>query len=90
MEVGVLPERCEDMSRYVATYRCPLCGTHLKYGDAVECPEQMLAEILAKVVRNQQFIGSGMYVAPLYIPHKCSNGNAGLAQFVGLTKEGGL
>ena len=74
--------------RYMATYKCPLCGTILKYGNAVELPEPMLPEVLAKVVRNQQMIGSAAYIAPMYIPHRCKDGNAGLAQFVGLTKEG--
>ncbi len=74
--------------RYYATYKCPLCGTILKYGNAVELPEQMLPEVLAKFVQNQQLIGTAHYLAPMFIPHRCKDGNAGLAHFIGLTKEG--
>lgn len=72
---------------YRATYKCPLCGAIIKYGNPTECKESQLPDLLARVVKNQQFIGTTFYTAPLSIPHKCNDGNAGLAQFIGFVKE---
>ena len=73
--------------KYYAAYKCPLCGTMLRYGEAHEVPEQQLPELLGKVIQNQQFFGHPtLYTAPMHIPHKCPNGDAGLATFVGFKK----
>lgn len=75
------------MGEYYAIYKCPMCFKELRITEnPVEMEENMLPELLAKVVTNQQFIGSQLYQAPLYIQHKCGNGDGGLAQFVGFRK----
>lgn len=72
------------MSKYYVTYKCPLCGTLLCYGEPEEIPYDKLPELLAKVIRNQQFAGNPyLYQAPMHIPHRCKDGSAGLATFAG-------
>lgn len=69
---------------YRATYRCPLCNTLFWYGNCVDIPESHLPDLLGKFVANQRFAGNPyLYEAPLYIPHKCRDGSAGLAHFAG-------
>ena len=72
--------------KYFAAYKCPMCSTHLMYGDPKEMKEEDLPELLAKVVKEQKLLGTGLYRAPMHIPHRCSNGSAGLAQFIGFRK----
>ena len=74
--------------KYHAVYKCPLCGKLLKLGDSVEIPYDELPNILGSIVKNQQFAGNPyLHKAPMYIPCKCDNGNAGLAQFAGFMKD---
>lgn len=74
--------------KYWAVYKCPLCGKLSRLGDSVELPYDKLPEILASVIKNQQFLGHPLlYRAPLHIPCKCDNGNAGLAQFAGFMQD---
>lgn len=74
------------MAKYQVLYICPLCNTWLKYGDPVEMNKEQATEMIAKVLRDQQFIGSQFYRAPMLIPHRCSNGDMGAAYFSGLRK----
>lgn len=40
--------------------------------------------MLGKVIQNQRFSSNPyLYEAPFYMPHKCGDGNGGLAQFAG-------
>ena len=71
------------MKNYHATYKCPLCGTLILYGEARPVPYDKLPELCAKVVKNQQFIGTMLYQAPMHIPHKCADGSCGMAYFAG-------
>lgn len=73
--------------KYVAAYKCPLCNTVIKLTSAIEFEEDKLPALLASVVKNQQMIGTSLHIAPMYIPHRCKEGNAGLAQFGGFIKE---
>ena len=74
----------QDMSKYYAVYKCPLCGNILKYGESIEIPYDELPNLLGLVIRNQKFAGNPyLYQAPMHIPHKCRDGSAGLAQFAG-------
>lgn len=72
------------MAKYRAAYKCPICGTMVCIGNPVEIPYNELPKLLGEVVRNQQFAGNScLYQAPIHTVHKCSDGNAGLAQFAG-------
>lgn len=74
----------QDMSKYCAVYKCPLCGNILKCGESIEIPYDELPNLLGLVIRNQKFAGNPyLYQAPMHIPHKCRDGSAGLAQFAG-------
>ena len=74
--------------KYTLIYKCPLCNQLIKYGKAVDVPYDMLPEVLAAFVLNQQFAGHPiLHKAPMHIPHKCKNGGAGLAFFAGLLPE---
>ncbi len=76
------------MGSYYATYKCPLCGTIIRCGNPADVPQDKLPEILGMVVRNQMMQGNpALHQAPMYIPHKCKDGNAGLAVFAGFTQE---
>lgn len=76
--------------KYWAVYKCPLCGKLLRIGDSVEIPYNELLSILGKVMQNQTFINNPyLYKSPMYIPCKCDNGNAGLAQFAGFMQDNG-
>lgn len=70
--------------KYAAIYICPLCGTKMVYGKPQEVPYNSLPELCARVVQNQMFMGNpALYQAPMYVPHRCKNGAAGLARFSG-------
>ena len=81
-------ERTMAMGSYYVTYKCPLCGTIIRCGNPADVPQDKLPEILGMVVRNQMMQGNpALHQAPMYIPHKCKDGNAGLAVFAGFTQE---
>ena len=75
---------------YFAIYRCQMCGKEFRTS---ENPMQMehndIPALLASVLKHQQFIGTPMYQASLYLPHKCENGDGGVAQLIGFRKVGG-
>lgn len=73
--------------KYYAVYKCPLCGTLMATPKAIELEYDDLPKLLGKIVRNQQFAGHPvLHEAPMHLPHKCADGNAGLAQFAGFIK----
>lgn len=75
------------MAKYLAVYKCPLCGTLLYTANPQEVPYDKLPELCVKIVKNQQFAGNPyLYKAEMHIPHKCSDGNCGLAVFAGFKK----
>ena len=74
--------------KYWAVYKRQLCGKLYKIGDSIEVPYDKLPELLGKVVQNQLFAGNPyLHKAQMYIPCKCDNGNAGLAQFAGFMQD---
>lgn len=74
--------------KYAATYKCQLCDRLIQYGEAKEIPYEELPELCAKVIKNQMFAGNQyLYHAPMQIPHKCKNGNGGMAYFAGFLKS---
>lgn len=74
--------------KYWAVYKCPLCGKLSRLSDSVEIPYDELPNLLAHVIKNQTFINNPyLYQAPMHIPCKCNDGNAGLAQFAGFVKD---
>lgn len=75
------------MGKYYAIYKCLMCNKEMRSSDQpIDMEENMIPSLLGKVVVNQQFLGSLLYDAPLYIPHKCYNGDGGLAQLIGFRK----
>lgn len=75
------------MARYKAVYKCPLCGALISDGKTQEVNYNDLPRLLGKVIQNQQFAGNlYLYEALMYLPCKCSNGDAGLAAFAGFVK----
>lgn len=72
------------MSLYRAIYKCPLCGRSLTTGKPTEIPTEKLPDLLAAVVKSQQFASNPyLNTPPMQIPHQCQDGSAGLAQFAG-------
>lgn len=74
------------MAKYEVRYRCQMCGQEFRQGNPTEVPDDHIPRLLARVVTNQQFIGTPLYQAPQYIPHKCPDGSGGLAAFIGFKK----
>ena len=74
------------MAKYIAVYKCPLCGAAVQYGNPRQVPYDMLPDLCLQVVKNQRFIGTMLYEAPMHIPHKCSDGSCGMAHFAGFMK----
>lgn len=74
--------------KYFAAYKCQLCGKVVMYGEPAELPDDNAAHQLV-----QQFIGiqknqSNPFVKkpPMYVPHRCKDGSAGIAMFSGFAK----
>ena len=76
------------MAKYIAVFNCPLCGERLAPGSPAEIPPDKLPSLLGRVVANQQFLGTSLNNTPMHLPHKCKDGNAGLAYFAGFVKIG--
>lgn len=74
------------MAKYQAAYKCPLCGRLFRWGDPVEIPYNKLPELLAMVIKNQRFVGTQFYTAPMQLPCNCPDGSAGMAHFAGFRK----
>ena len=73
--------------KYIAVYKCQLCGTLIQYGEPQEMPYEALPEICAQVINNQLFAGNPyLHTAHMQIPHKCKNGNCGMAYFAGFAR----
>lgn len=84
------PEQVSDdtVVEMQAAYMCSMCDTMILYGNPFEIKYGDLPNLLGKVVRNQLFAGNPyLHQAPMQIPHKCRNGNAGLAYFIGFRKK---
>ena len=74
--------------KYSAIYKCCLCGQWIRYEEPHEVPYDKLPELLGCVIENQKFTENpALHEAPMYIPHKCRDGNVGLAYFAGFIKE---
>jgi hypothetical protein len=76
------------MGKYQAIYRCLLCGREMTPTEKpIEMNENDVPAVLGKAVANQQFLGNPyLYEAPLHLPHKCGNGDGGLAPLIGLRR----
>lgn len=74
------------MAKYEVRYRCQLCGQEFRQGNQTEVPYEQIPKLLARVVTNQQFIGTKLFNAPQFIPHQCPDGSGGLAAFIGFKR----
>lgn len=70
--------------KYQVVYKCPLCNTLIAYCDPKEMTKEQCVDVIAKVLRDQQFIGNQFYRSPLMIPHRCADNSIGAAYFAGL------
>jgi hypothetical protein len=78
------------MSKYSPVYKCGLCGALCRAGNEAEVPADKLVDLVARVVRNQQFINNpALYQFPMHIAHNCTDVcGCGLATFVGFIGGG--
>lgn len=78
------------MSKYAPIYKCGLCGAFVQYGTPQEVPPDKLVDLVARVVRNQQFINNpALYQFPMHVAHPCANiRGCGLATFAGFKEVG--
>ena len=73
--------------KYIPVYKCQLCNTLIQYGNPQEIPYESLPELCNRVVSNQLFAGNPyLHTALMQIPHKCENGNCGMAYFAGFMR----
>lgn len=76
------------MARYKGYYKCVMCDTMLVLNEVIEMDQEQAVDLVGKTIRNQVFVGNPyLKQAPMFIPHKCRNGNAGLAVFAGFKRE---
>lgn len=76
------------MSKYFATYKCPLCGELIIHGEEQDIPYEALPRLNERVVFQQQFnMNTYLFAAPMYMVHLCDGENAGLARFSGFVKK---
>lgn len=72
------------MKQYYAVYKCHLCGRLLRYGKPQQVPYDKLPDLLGEVIKSQMFANNPyLPSAPMQVPCKCPNGNAGMAYFAG-------
>lgn len=73
------------MGKYTPVYKCGLCGDMIPYGNIQEVPSDMLDDLVARVIRNQQFINNpALYQFQMHLVHHCPTVRCrGLATFVG-------
>lgn len=69
------------MSKYFTVFKCSLCGATIKYGSSYEMREQDIMAIMRRL--NE---ASAQSFRP-NIPHKCKDGNIGVAYYAGHIKE---
>lgn len=75
------------MAKYIAVYKCPLCGNLIQSGKPQEVSYKMLPELLGTFVNRQKFASNPyLDIPPVYVQCQCADGSAGLAQFAGLKK----
>ena len=69
-------------------YKCLLCDSEFTCNKTpIEMDENEIPGLLGKFVNHQQFLGNPyLYDAPMYLSHKCGNGDGGLAPFIGFRK----
>lgn len=81
---------------YIPTYKCPLCGNLVSIklrNDSKTTQEQMeaalnfFAEAEFELRKGGDAKAASAVQFPLYIAHKCEDGNVGLAAFAGYTKS---
>ena len=77
------------MARYRPIYKCGLCGMLLKIPETLNVPESEAEKQIARVIwRNEHFAGRrDLNPVAMYIPHNCTDGSCGVAQFIGIKKE---
>lgn len=75
---------------YNAIYECQLCKERFRVNqEAFEADPNTLPNMIMGVIHNQQLAGNPyLYQAPMYVPHNCSNGDTGVAMFIGFRKVG--
>ena len=76
------------MGKYYAMYKCPLCNSEFTCNKTpVEIDENEIPDLLGKFVAHQRFAHNPyLYDAPMYMVHRCGNGDGGLAPFIGFRK----
>lgn len=78
------------MAKYQAVYKCPLCGTLLRWKEPQEAPYDALAALCGKFVGVQRFASNPAFdIPPAQVPCKCKDGSCGMATFAGFKKVEG-
>jgi DNA-directed RNA polymerase subunit RPC12/RpoP len=74
--------------KYIAVYKCLMCNTILHYGEPHEATQEDLEVTCGQVIHNQLFAGNPyLHKVQIQIPHKCKNGDCGIAYFSGFTQS---
>ena len=76
------------MSKYMALYKCQLCGEIQRIRQTVEGSTEDIEHLLAKTIIFQKEFGSRPDLVQLQekIPHRCKDGSLGVSLFVGYKK----
>lgn len=76
------------MGKYIALYKCQMCGEMQRLQQSVEGQPEAIEELLAKAMFRQDTFGtrSDLCQVKPRIPHKCKDGSWGVSHFAGFKK----
>ena len=76
------------MNKYMAVYKCQLCGEIQRVPQTVVGSTEDIEHLLAKTIVFQKEFGARPDLAQLMekIPHRCKDGSLGVSVFVGYKK----
>jgi hypothetical protein len=61
-----------------------MCNSVLHYEESHEATQEELYDVCRQVIQNQLFAGNPyLHKVQMQIPHKCKNGDCGIAHFTG-------
>lgn len=69
-------------------YKCQMCGGYCYLGEPFRISKKAAGDLLIQVIKNQQFMGTVLYQAPMQVKHDCPDGSVGMAYFAGVRKVG--
>lgn len=76
------------MARYLALYKCQMCGEMQQLRQSVDGQPEDIEGLLSKTMMYQTHFGSREDLCQVRprLPHKCKDGSLGVSHFAGFKK----